>query len=156
MNFLHVSQIRWVATGGNLGTATPKQVTQDVVELTISEAIIEHLISQYPQPLNRYGIGINFKVKGILANATLDDLVIMKGGTHVANVYTRTQSVRSLPAYDLRLEVYRTTDGASKNWDITQVHFVADVALAFQHKKVTYMPFEAQGTYLSSLTITNT
>lgn len=156
MNFLHVSQIRWIATGGNLSTATPKTVTKDVVELTMNEALIEHFISQYPQPLTRYGIGINFKVKGILAAATLDDLAIMKGGTHLSNTYTRSQSVRTLPAYDLRLEVYRPSDGATKNWDVTAVQFTADVVLGFQHGKVTYMPFEANGTYTSSLTITNT
>jgi hypothetical protein len=155
MRTLHARYIKIVAAGGDLDAASEISLAKDVVVLKSSPNIVEHVCSDNPNPVERQEIGTGFEIRGVLAAATLDDLVFLVGGSHITNVYTKIQGIRTLPKYDIRLGIYRPADGLIILEDLTDMHFVGEIEQAFEQGNNTYIPFTAKATATSDLTIDN-
>ena len=155
MDLLHAKYIKIVATGGDLSAATEKTLAKDQVGFSMKPEIVEHILSTHPAPKTRYEVGTDVKLKGVLGEGTLDDLVFLQGGTVTSDVYTKNQTFRTLPKYDVEVGVVRPSDNGTVKVQITGLQFIAETTLAFEQKKVTYMPFDANGCDATSVTINN-
>lgn len=155
MDRLHASYIKVVAAGGDLDAATAIDLANEKVSITLTPEIVEHIITNSPLPKERYEIGTNIGCKAVMASADLSEIVTLLGGTVTSNVYTKTQGVRTLPKYDIRIGVYRPSDGVVVPHDMTDMHFIAAVEMGFEQKKKSYLPFEAAATDTSDFTIDN-
>ena len=155
MDRLHAKYIKIVDAGGDLDAAAEMELASDQVVLTVTPEIVEHVISKSPLPKERYEIGTNLAVKGVLAAASLTEIQTLLGGNITSNVWTKTQGVRTLPKYDIRIGVYRPSDGEIVEHTLTDMQFIAAGEMAFEQKKKSYLPFEAAGTDTSDITIDN-
>ena len=156
MDLTHVSGVKQVAAGGDLDAAVALEVTQEVVNVMMKGEYAESYTSQSPLPNRRLEIGTNIEVKGIYENADYDQLVIIAGGAYATTTYTKAMNVvRALPLYDVRLEVYRPSDGGTVEWTITNMQSLVDIEMAMKYKEFTYLPFRFVGTKSSVLTIDN-
>jgi hypothetical protein len=155
VDFLHAAHFKIVAAGGDLDAAAEILLQKEAVTVDIERSILEDFTSQFPQPITRYELGSDFMVKGVLSAATLDRIVELIGGTNTSEVYTKTQQVLVLSKYDIRLGVYRPSDGVVVPWTFTDMQNIAKVSFKMEHGSITYLPFEFRGTYTSDLTIDN-
>jgi len=155
MDFLHIDHIKVVAAGGDLDAASQLTCQGDQVAATLTQELIDHIITSSPLPQNRYRIGVTPVIKGVFAAADLDMLVNLIGGSHALNVFTYTQGVTTVSKFDIRLGVYRASDGAIVNWDFTDMQFIQAAELAFKTKSMAYLPFEASGTASTEISIDN-
>lgn len=155
MNLLHAAHFKIVAAGGDLDAAPEILLEKTDVNVEAERVILEDFTSQFPQPVERYEIGTNFMVKGVFSQADLDRVVEMIGGVNTLEVYTKIQQVLILAKYDIRLGIYRPTDGLIVPWTLTDMQNVAKVSWAMANGKKTYLPFEFKGTHTSDLTIDN-
>jgi hypothetical protein len=155
MDRLQAAYIKIVTAGGDLNAAPELDLATDKVSIIVTPEVVEHIITRSPLPKERYEIGTNLAVKGVLASASLQEIQYLLGGSVVSEVYTKTQGVRTLPKYDIRVGVYRPSDGVVVPHDLTDMHFVAAVEMGFEQKKKSYLPFEAKGSDTSDFTIDN-
>lgn len=155
MNKLHAKYIKFVTAGGNLATATEMKLAKDVLGIDGTGEIIEHITSQNPNPEDRTEIGSMFEVRGVLALASQDEFVNVFGGTHNSNVYTKTQGIRVLPDYDVRVAVYRKSDGQLILKDLTNMNFIPELKEAYEQGKQYYLPFTLKSTSDTAYTSDN-
>jgi hypothetical protein len=151
---LHCKYIKIVAANGDLDAAAEIGLTKDVVSVKADAVIVEHILSTNPNPADRFEIGSKFEIKGILADPSLANYVIFFGGVQNSNVYTKTQGIRTLGKYDIRLGVYRN-DGLIIERNYTDMEFTAPQEQAFEMGKMTYLPFAAMSTSTTEETIDN-
>lgn len=154
MQQLHCKYIKIVTANGDLDAAAETKLTKDVVSVKGEQVIVEHILSTNPNPNARYEIGSKFEIKGILADPALTDYVTLFGGSQVNNVYTKTQGIRTLGKYDIRLGVYRN-DAAIIERTYTDMQFNVAQEQGFEQGKVTYLPFTAVSTETTDETIDN-
>ena len=155
MNLLHIRAMKIVTAGGDLGGASELLLEKNAVGIKATGEIIEHIISDNPNPKDRTEIGTLLEVKGVFAEATLDDLVKILGGTHTANVFTKTQGVRVLSHFDVRFISVRKSDQADVLIDLTYMDFIPEWDSQYEQKKQTYLNFTLKSTRTSEYSIDN-
>jgi len=154
MGRLHASYFKVVTAGGDLDAATERELAKNVVTLTGEGKMVEHIVSDNPNPVERYEIGTGFNLKGVIVYDDDQDAVDLLGGSITSSVYTKTHGIRTLPKKDIRVGVYRK-DGEIVTYDLTDMNFMPKVEAAFEQDKRTYLPFELMSTSTSDLTIDN-
>lgn len=155
MNKLHASYIKFVAANGDLGAATELKLAKDAIGLDVTGEMIEHITSQNPNPEDRTEIGSLFEIRGVLALADQDTFVQIFGGAHNSSIYTKTQGIRVLPHYDIRVAVYRKPDALLILKDFTDMDFLPELKEAYEQSKQFYLPFTLKSTATSIYTSDN-
>lgn len=152
MRLLHAEYFKYVATGGDLSTATERElINGENVAIEIEGVQVEHILSTSPNPNEIHEAGSKIKSRCVLAAADRDTMVAILGGTHLTNVFSKTQTPRNLPQYDIRYRI-ATTTGTYGLVDITKVFFEPNWKGAFQHGKRYYLPLDIKGSDSSVFT----
>lgn len=156
MNLLHAEYAKLIAQGGDLGAATERELIADENLTCKAEGVeLDHIISTNPSPKEVIEIGTKIDGKFILAAGDRDDFVHILGGTHAADVYSKTQDIRILPQKDLRFRVATTAAGFVLI-DLIYMFLTAMVEWTFKQNERFYLPVEYRGSNLSVLTIDGT
>ncbi|NIR51766.1 hypothetical protein GWO43_24635 [candidate division KSB1 bacterium] len=155
MDKLHAKYIKIVTTGGDLDAATEIKLAQDTVTIKHTGAVVEHKHSQNPNPDERTEWGTEWEIRGVFSLATQSELVTLLGGSENANVYTKTQGIRTLSNYDVRIAVYRASDGLLVLKDVTKVNFMPEVEESYEAGSRFYLPFMMKSTDTSDYTSDN-
>ena len=132
MRLLHVKYIKFVATGGNLASATERKVVNSEVAVKGEQHIVERILSDNKNPKKRYRVGYGFSVKFVLDDATLADKAVFFGGTVTSEVWTQVQDIKALANYDLRLAIYDADTGLLVLRDFTDMNFVGNEEHSFK------------------------
>lgn len=155
MRTLHVLGVKVVAAGGDLDAATLRPVVDDTVTVNIEGVAVEHKRSDNPNPAARDEIGTMYTVRWIYAESDETELIEIIGGATVTNVTTKTQGLRALPKYDIRLHVVRQSDKLTILEDFTDMQFEPKVELARKQGDNTYLPVEAKSSSTTDYSIDN-
>jgi len=155
MDKLHAKYIKFVNTGGDLGAASELKLAKDAVVLKQTGVVHEHVTSDNPNPEDVTEIGTNYEIRGVLAAASQAHMVEILGGAENSSVYTKSQAIRTLPKKDIRLAVYRKTDGLLVLKDLTNMTFVPEVEESYESGKQFYLPFVAKSTATTDYTSDN-
>ena len=152
MRLLHSEYFKYVPTGGDLSTATERElIAGENVAIEMEGVQIEHIITTSPNPAEIHEAGSKIKSRCVLAAADSNDMVAVLGGTFLANVFTKTQTPRNLPQYDIRYRI-ATTLGTYVFVDITHVFFEPNWKGAFISGKRYYLGLDIKGSDLSVFT----
>jgi len=132
MNLLHVKYIKWVAAGGNLGSATERKLVNSEAAEKIETHIVERILSDNKNPLKRYRVGLGISLKFVLDDATQADKVVFFGGSVTSEVRTRTQGISTMANYDIRLAIYDADTGLLVLKDYTDMQFTGNEENSFK------------------------
>lgn len=151
---LHAAYIKIVATGGDLDSADEYKLNNEVATHVMTPVIAERNYSSNPNPNARVEVGHTHQINAVLGLPTYDHYVQLIGGTHNASVFTKTQSKRVLPKYDIRIATYRD-DGQLVLKDWTNMQFTGAIEESWEQGESFFLPFEAMSTDESDYTADN-
>ena len=154
MQELYPSYVKTVAADGDLDAASQRKLIQDVpYKLTIDRKLLEHILSDNPNPNEIIALQPSFLSTYVMGAAEYTDMPNVLGrGTASGDIYTLTQGIDSLSKFDHRIAVMRT-DGTTLTFiDITDLFYVPKLEAQFQAAGRFYLPCEMKGSDTSQLT----
>ncbi len=155
MDSMHAIYFKQVAAGGDLDAASEMALAKEAATLKADEIIVEKFNSEHTAPTDRVGIGTNFEMKVVLLSATQANMVSFFAGSETSSVYTKDQEVRTLAKHDVRLGVYRASDGLTILKDLTDVNIIPAWEESFEQGKFFYLPLTIQSTSTSTYSSDN-
>jgi hypothetical protein len=152
---LHAAYVKIVAAGGDLDAATQLKIAENAVNHKCAGRVIAKTAHDNPNPIERYESGAVHELKFVLLEFNHARLLEIIGGSEVSGVYTKTQSIRILLKYDIRVAVYRETDALLIFEDWTDMNIMPEVQEDLQTDKMTLLPVTAMSTSTSDWTSDN-
>lgn len=150
MNSLHGKYMKIVAAGGDLDGASELDLAKGAVSIKLNGVLVLQEGSENPNPTERREIGTTIEVKGVLEFATRTEAHQIIGGTNSASVHTKTQSIRTLPKYDIRIATHRADDTLLDLHDCTNMNLIPDLEKSFEQGSQFYLPVMGMSTKTST------
>jgi len=153
MNILYPTGIKFVAAGGAIAATALRTLPQGVpLKHNIERKIIEHILSDNPNPDEIYALQPSHLVDFSFSDAEYTDLpILLGGGTATGDVFTLTQTVNNLALYDLRIQAMRV-NGTIVFIDLTNMFFIPKLDAQFVDNGELFIPAQMKGSRTSVLT----